>query len=153
MEPFLSLRRFFDPATLARGVSYARQGRVVALSTHEARGILEARVSGAGRRVHDLRLRLSLARDGRFTRIDGQCSCPVGIRCKHMVAALVTARSRGADEEAGRRDTAREAAASLPAPVLRWLDAVASSARAPASPTEDYPPTVRDRLRDGTGRR
>ena len=73
----------FEHRILARGRSYAREGRVlsVAWTGSELRG----RVRGS--QVYEVLI--TLAPDGRHTDIDAECECPYGFNCKHAAAALL----------------------------------------------------------------
>jgi len=80
-----------------RGVDYQRSGRVLSSATQH-RGwsaIVTGRVSGSGDHVYTVYVQLE--RDAHdFVSVDGDCSCPVGYNCKHVVAVLL--------EEAQKRD-------------------------------------------------
>ena len=69
-----------------RGLSYQRQGRVqnVALDpeSHQLRG----QVRGSGKKPYEQTISFTPARHRRFI---GQCSCPIGQNCKHVVAILL----------------------------------------------------------------
>lgn len=153
----LRLERFFDAATLARGMGYLRDGRIIALSVIGADGRLDARVRGSGRQVYSLQIWLRLDRKGNMSDLAGACSCPVGARCKHMAAALMAFQLRIGMGETALPDTAlpdterpaaappaAPAAAPLPYPVQQWLTALAHSMTPAVS--DGYPATVRDRL-------
>jgi len=75
----------FDLTTLERGFEYAWEGRVLELSPG-GDGFF-ARVRGSGRSVYRVHVRF-LPLSSRMP-VACDCSCPVGMDCKHAVAALV----------------------------------------------------------------
>ena len=91
------LRREFLPQYLARGVTYANQGRVAGLRVSATGGLIEATVRGSD--DYGVTIELSLTKDGRI-RFDGFCDCPLARNCKHVAATLLTAleKSRAANE-------------------------------------------------------
>ena len=78
-----------DDASHARGAAYWRNGNVRS-AKWQKRGreapVLIGRVSGSVG-YYDQVIRVDAARGS----IDGDCSCPVGHNCKHVVAALLAA--------------------------------------------------------------
>lgn len=88
------LRRTVGQATFDRGRAYARQGRVENLTSGDHGRMLLATVRGAGRQPYQ-----TLVRAGSDPLSwTSRCSCPVGGRCKHGVAVLLTARAQVAGE-------------------------------------------------------
>ena len=76
----------FDTRTQDRGRTYWQQGRVRSVEWENLgrKGtVLIARVNGAGG-LYNQAIRVDFDRE----EIDGECSCPVGFNCKHVVAAL-----------------------------------------------------------------
>ncbi len=86
-----ALARLFGARTCENGLAYAQSGRVRDLiATGEgASWSLAATVRGnSGIEYHT---RLTAARDALGEpSLSSQCTCPVGVRCKHAVAVLVT---------------------------------------------------------------
>ena len=78
-----------------RGRSYALQGRVRDLSVAGDGDIISAQVMGSGRRVYQTMI---LRKPGSRVWV-GNCSCPVGMNCKHSAAALLTARALAEEDE------------------------------------------------------
>jgi uncharacterized Zn finger protein len=79
----LRLGDHLDSVTLQRGQDYARRGLVLSFEAM-ADGTLRGEVSnGRGNRY---RQRIRFGR-GVF---EGDCSCPVGVNCKHVAAVLIT---------------------------------------------------------------
>lgn len=75
----------FDRRSLERGFDYAAEGRVLEISAG-GDGFF-ARVRGSGRKVY--RVHVRVLPPGSRLPVDCDCSCPVGVDCKHAVAALV----------------------------------------------------------------
>ncbi len=80
------IRRNCGPAFYQRGLNYQRQGRVQAVKWVEESRTLFAEVAGSGDQVY--RQRISFAVPG-AARFQGDCSCPVYLNCKHVVAVLL----------------------------------------------------------------
>ncbi|HET9658414.1 MAG TPA: DEAD/DEAH box helicase [Kineosporiaceae bacterium] len=80
------LRALAGDRTFARGRSFASQNRVSALVADEAS--LSGTVRGNG---GVYRVCVDLDPDGEI--LGGDCSCPVGVDCKHVVAAVLSARA------------------------------------------------------------
>lgn len=79
----------FDTKTLGRGLRYAEEDRVDpdwAVFTSPVGLALTGEVRGSGRTIYETQLVL-LDSGNRGTLI-GECSCPVGYRCKHIVALI-----------------------------------------------------------------
>ena len=94
----------FDSATYARGLGYFHAGRVRSLGFQDS-GTLIALVAGST--LYSVTLSLATDSQGGMRLAGGVCDCPVGYRCKHMVAALLelartleTASEEGAAGEA-----------------------------------------------------
>ncbi len=159
-----------DAATYARGESYFRQGHVRSVKWQK-RGrdspVLISRVSGSTG-YYDQVIRIDLKKDD----IDGECSCPVGYNCKHVVAAVLAASAQspptlmenislagGNDADANmpsestgnsrsfatRKPESRSVKPSAPLPhaIELWLSQVAA---AEANLGETYPPDVTQRI-------
>ena len=80
-----------DPDTYERGVRYARQHTVVRALWKLSAGALAGTVRGQYGNVYTTTARFS-ATEGAGHRFErGECSCPVGVNCKHVVALVLTA--------------------------------------------------------------
>ncbi len=82
----------FTAGDESRGHDYWKRGKVVFTRwAGRANGsaTLEANVSGSGRGVYEQTI--DLIDEGDIVTVDGDCSCPVGYNCKHIVAALLAA--------------------------------------------------------------
>ncbi len=80
------LRDLVGDACLRRGRDYVRQRRVGSLRPNGSRGVM-ATVRGSGRSYST---QVELSEGGEF--LGGDCSCPIGGDCKHVVAVTITAR-------------------------------------------------------------
>ncbi|MQX37188.1 DEAD/DEAH box helicase [Roseospira navarrensis] len=113
-------------------------------------------VAGSRPQPYRTEARFGLDRHGMVT-VTTECSCPVGLKCKHGVALLLQARDEDAlrlpDGDGPSRprtpvparspDPAGDDPAALPAAVHDWLRALESAG---ASDSEEYPESVRHRL-------
>ena len=84
------LNRTIDSGTMGRGQIYFHQKRIKKwrwVSRDETRGVIESSVVGAGGAIYEQTINIYFASQ----RIDGQCSCPVGANCKHVVAVVLEA--------------------------------------------------------------
>lgn len=127
-----AIARLFEPGTFARGLDYARQGRVGELQWEPGDQMLFASVRGSGRSIY--RVFVAVPRDARGKQwIDSGCTCPVGVSCKHAVAVLCQAAGAGDANAGGLRGNPPAGAAAPGAPLWqRELDDVLAAA-APAT--------------------
>ena len=82
------LRYLCDDLYFERGRDYYKQGRVVGLEVEREADdliVFRAQVRGSGGRVYGQFVRLQERRGDLV--LKGECSCPVGFNCKHVVAA------------------------------------------------------------------
>ena len=88
------IERSFDRGTVERGLAYWRNGYVGELK--QGPDFVEASVSGS--EDYDVQIQLSGLNVGRegisVDELSGECSCPIGWQCKHVVAALAEWASR-----------------------------------------------------------
>ncbi len=106
--------RFFDPGTQSKGRDYFEQGRVVSLSLQpsvrpRSEWLITGSVLGSSARVY------AVACTGRSSaravvQLQGSCSCPVTIQCKHVAALLWAAVAAQAGAPATPASLSREAA-------------------------------------------
>ena len=93
----------FSPTTFNRGARYAREDRVLSLHWDEDEYTLSASVVGHGG-IYSTTAYFEDDGD-RIAFVEGECSCPVGINCKHVVAAVLAASA-----SSGKTNQARPAA-------------------------------------------
>ena len=154
----------FDSATVGRGRGYWQQGRVRSVEWMPGGKLptIVAQVKGSAGNYNQT-IRIDFDRED----IDGDCSCPVGYNCKHVVAALLAINAApsesGADEPhtfgdassaySEEHDTtltrsaspSRRLPPSLPLPysIELWLTQVAA---AQTNQGEAYPADVAQRI-------
>jgi hypothetical protein len=86
-------RQDFDSGALQRGTGYARQ-RLARLRAMDET-LLQSSCAGSGDNLYHQNIRLAPHGLG----IIGRCSCPVGINCKHCVAAILQVLEEGAPSQ------------------------------------------------------
>lgn len=86
-----NIRRAIGEPSFSRGESYFRRGMVRQIDIVSA-GRLTGEVWGSGRKTYTQSIDLAHTRGGDLAGINGTCSCPVGYNCKHVAAAVLTAR-------------------------------------------------------------
>ena len=107
------IRQAFGTTTFNRGARYFKEGRLLALEVIKEEDSvveLEASVEGSGGRVYDQRV--CLKRHFTYLSLDGDCTCPVGYNCKHVVTACLGFQTR----TLGRKRLTREWLESLRKP-------------------------------------
>ncbi|UTL82710.1 DEAD/DEAH box helicase [Pseudomonas putida] len=111
---------FIDAGALARGRKYAAQERtrILSLQGHS----IEAMCRGSAGQIYHQDIKLVLNYGD--LRVFGSCSCPVGLNCKHCVAALLQLELEDRDLEAGA--TQGQAALSLPPDLNQWVQGLES---------------------------
>lgn len=100
-----ALRAACGHGAYERGLDYFHTGRATVIEVHSTNDgslILLTTNRGSGRRTYEQEITLVQSRDG--LEIDGQCDCPVGYNCKHVVASCLTWK-----EQAGAAVTTDEA--------------------------------------------
>jgi superfamily II DNA or RNA helicase len=86
-----TLRRAVGGGSYVRGEEYARQGAVLHAAWNPEDNALRGMVRGHGTSVFDAAAFFSLA-NGLPAKFEmGECSCPVGFYCKHVVALVLSA--------------------------------------------------------------
>jgi superfamily II DNA or RNA helicase len=98
-----SLRQAIGGGSYVRGAEYARQQAVTHATWDPADSALRGVVLGQGSRVYEVAAFFSLpaGRPARFAM--GECSCPVGYNCKHVVALVLSALTSDPPDPSGPR--------------------------------------------------
>ncbi|MGD7788030.1 SNF2-related protein [Propionibacteriaceae bacterium Y1700] len=78
--------------TLRRGRQYAQIGRVISATASDDGAWATARVLGSGGKIYRVEVDLELSQYG--IRLHNSCTCPLGASCKHVVAVIMTLRTR-----------------------------------------------------------
>jgi len=81
------LLQWFDSTTLHRARAYLQAGKVVKLEYNDDLSQISAQVWGAG--FSPYRQNIVLAQTDQGWALRDSCSCPVGHRCKHILAVLL----------------------------------------------------------------
>src|SRR6201994_3210965 len=93
-----TLRRAIGGGSFVRGTEYARQQAVLHVDWDPDGAALRGMVQGQGGHVYRTAAFLTLA-PGQPAKFDmGECSCPVSVNCKHVVALVMTAVGSGTIE-------------------------------------------------------
>jgi superfamily II DNA or RNA helicase len=79
------LTRIFDFNYVARGIEYAKNGRVLSSEVHDKNHKINATVQGSG--LNKYHCVVTYKEEARY--ISGTCGCPVTYNCKHVVAVIV----------------------------------------------------------------
>jgi superfamily II DNA or RNA helicase len=122
-----ALARITDPGTSERGQRYFAQGRAEVLDVHHDPDdeVVHILALCRGSAHHVYRQDVILSRMFGQLAIDGQCSCPVGFNCKHVVAACLAwqAMARGERQEQD--------------PTTTWLESLSAAVEPAAAPSPD----------------
>ncbi|MEN8719817.1 MAG: SWIM zinc finger family protein, partial [Oceanococcaceae bacterium] len=115
--------RAFNRLTYHRGERYFREGRVRSLRAEPvAGGVLQVTSVTEGEQSYTQKI--EVRDDGRRVLVSGDCSCPVGFNCKHVVASCLALAQEMASGEGVFGQSRTE----------RWLEALTEAASAPAPP-------------------
>src|SRR5690242_5519284 len=98
-----SLRQATGGGSYVRGAEYARQQAVRHTTWDPEDNALCGAVQGQHGRIYDVAAYFSLpaGRPARFSA--GECSCPVGYNCKHVVALVLSALASDTPDPSGPR--------------------------------------------------
>lgn len=117
----------YGPGIVQRGLAYAKEGRVAIRSIEQdpLEIHIEATVQGSLETPYQVDLWMSLNAAGGVRGVDSDCSCPIGMDCKHVVAVLwVYSQKSGLVPPDG---VALPSAAAFPEPstaAMAWLGAL-----------------------------
>jgi superfamily II DNA or RNA helicase len=87
------VHRLVDTGTFDRGLAYARSGEVLEYRWIESNTRLLGSVRGSGLNPYVASVRIGRDGGAAIVDIQGNCSCPMGFNCKHVVALVLTAES------------------------------------------------------------
>lgn len=128
----------YGPGIVQRGLAYANEGRVTIRSIEQdpLEIHVEASVQGSEAQPYQVDLWLSLNAAGGVRGVDSDCSCPIGMDCKHVVATLwVYSQKAGWVQPDG---ATVPGAAVFPEPsteAISWLEGLDENAVVHANPT------------------
>ncbi len=135
-EELAGLDDEYGSATVQRGLAYANEGRVSIqeierdpLEIH-----VEATVKGSIKQPYQVDLWVSLNAAGGLRGVDNDCTCPVGMDCKHAVAALLVLHQQSGVLKPDATLPMAEAFPEPSAAALEWLDEL-DEARAAEEPS------------------
>ena len=138
---------FFSRSAFDKGYSYQAQGRVTELEISDDLTRVRAKVRGSAPKPYRVDIRLDFSHD-RLADLDGDCSCPMAMNCKHVAATLLEVLSGKEPSAEPALPREREAAPSYaPVPpilsfeVNTWLENVGKAVR-----DEHYPAELNQRL-------
>lgn len=134
--------RAFTATTARRGRAYQRQGRVRDLEISSGGAAIKGRVVGSALRPYRVEITL-LQLDGDWlgSPFETDCTCPVGVDCKHAAAVLFEVAAHGGNvaRPPVPRPSVQHHPSNPPAPadplagpVAAWLGMLAESAEEPA---------------------
>ena len=102
-----TLSRAAGPSAYARGEGYARQGAVSQIMWDGDDCALRGLVRGNASYPYETSVFFSLSDGRRAEFVMGDCSCPVGYNCKHVVALVLSALAPGSPGSPGSPGQAR----------------------------------------------
>ncbi|MEV8377973.1 SNF2-related protein [Kribbella sp. NPDC056861] len=94
----LEVKNAVGMAAYARGLGYTHSGAVRSVWWDSAATALRGRVRGQLESLYEVAVFVSLDDDGQASYLDGECSCPVGLDCKHVAALALQAILSSAEE-------------------------------------------------------
>ncbi|MET4258745.1 superfamily II DNA or RNA helicase [Bradyrhizobium sp. S3.12.5] len=83
---------YFNRSAMEKAHAYQSQGRVSAVGVSDDLTHISSRVLGSASSNYRVDIQLEFD-NGRLTDIDGDCSCPMALNCKHVAATLLEALS------------------------------------------------------------
>jgi superfamily II DNA or RNA helicase len=117
---------FFSRSAFDKAVAYQAQGRVSGLEISDDLTHIRAKVKGSGSNTYRVEIQLDFSGD-RLADLDGECSCPMDLNCKHVAATLLEALSGKQSALPGKPET--PLLPVLPYEVTAWLDIVGKALR------------------------
>jgi len=131
-----AIRAAVAPNAFAAAEAYVRQGRVRRIEADEEIDLITAKVQGSAKKPYSQMIWLERDARGKWM-VDGDCSCPVGVNCKHVAAVLLAhARNEKAISHAGSGPSVSrggQAPAPLVIPSPTVLKASRAAGAAPAA--------------------
>jgi superfamily II DNA or RNA helicase len=85
-----ALERLVGPTTFSRAAKYADQGAVLTCEWKDGGSWVSGQVQGGSIEPYYASAKLVRAPSGRLSRLVANCTCPVGLNCKHAVALLLS---------------------------------------------------------------
>ena len=130
-----------EPDYFTRGVSYFSKRKVL-MSRWQGDDRIIGKATGSHGSVYSIDAMLIFGTDGGVSEVKGECTCPNGFNCKHVVAVLLDA-AQMKTNESGRSKTKpaqrSEAVTNLPGSVAVWLDQFGATNTQPSHPVATNP--------------
>uniref|UniRef100_UPI00374D8AFF SNF2-related protein n=1 Tax=Undibacterium sp. TaxID=1914977 RepID=UPI00374D8AFF len=117
---------FFEPNAFGRGADYARKGSVRKIKVDK--DVIKGIVQGSASSLYEQHIALFAEPGG--VEFEGDCTCPVGYNCKHVVAVLL---ARLQQSEKPSQVAQPSSQGAMPQAVSAWLQRVEAAAR-PSEP-------------------
>lgn len=127
------VRRVIGEPYSSRGEEYFRRGKVQSVELSDENANILSTVSGSGRKLYYQDIEFRFTPQGVLNSVSGSCTCPVGLNCKHVAAAMFhlahqLASANGAPEEPGAAGTAGETDA-VSSGLRYWLEDISEAMR------------------------
>ena len=133
------IKRCCGASTYQRGLVYFEQGKVLGVEVSEYSGVplIKASVAGRNDRVYEVNVEVRQYEDN-YLEIDGDCTCPAQIDCKHVAATLLHVIHKSGDTQEKNED--QDGASD-------WLDGLKkASQKVFKKKAEHFPEDVSQRL-------
>lgn len=144
-EVAAAMRRLAGSGTWQRGLDVERRGLVYEFSLTTGGETLEARVGGSHDEIYRQVITVSRDRAGALHGLRGVCTCPVGVDCKHVVAACLAAAAALMPALASNQPESSRTTSGDPQ-IDAWLRLIETASREAGADPEAYPPEIDDRL-------
>lgn len=137
---------YFSRSAFEKGYVYQAQGRVTGLEITEDLTRIRAKVRGSAPKPYRVDIHLDFSGD-RLTDLDGECSCPMVVNCKHVAATMLAVLNEDQPPAQEVLPRSRQAAPRLAQPpvlsfdVSGWIENVGKAVR-----DDDYPAELNQRL-------
>jgi superfamily II DNA or RNA helicase len=133
---------YFSRSAFEKGYTYQAQGRVTGLEISDDLARIHAKVRGSAPKPYRVDIRLDFSRD-RLADLDGECSCPMAVNCKHVAATMLAVLNEDKPSAQQVLPRTREAAQHpvLSFDVSGWIENVGKAVR-----DDDYPAELSQRL-------
>ncbi|MEO7780631.1 MAG: DEAD/DEAH box helicase [Candidatus Nitrotoga sp.] len=129
---------------MTRGRQYYRENKVTTLDISQNGDSVSALVEGSNKNRYHVNILLQ-AQPGGHVFVQGECSCPVGYNCKHIVATLIKAQAEPPLEASEQTDITSPNVTDLPYEISIWLNELSRTAT-PALGRDSLPVNVLQRL-------
>jgi superfamily II DNA or RNA helicase len=122
---------FFSRSAFQKALDYHAEGRVGRLEISDDLTHISAMVRGSGSNIYRVEVQLDFSYN-RLADLEGECSCPMAVNCKHVAAAVLEALSgtqRSTPAFPGKQAVTVAPPPALPYEVTAWLDIVGKALR------------------------